>query len=74
MKRSYPGRLRVMPARRPTNAERAAWFREHDTSVAEQVSQPSLAGDLISLAVLMGCGFVLWVWDGAEWVAGRVFR
>lgn len=71
---SYPGRLHVMPARRPTNAERAAWFREHDTSVAEQVSVSRLAGDLLGLAVLMGCGFVLWVWDGAAWVIGKVIR
>lgn len=71
--RSCRGRLHVTPPVRPTNEERAAWFREHKTSVPEQVG-PSFGCDLLRLAVLMGCGFVLWVWDGATWVIGKVLR
>lgn len=51
--------------RNPTNAERAAWFREHDTSTAEQVSRVPLSA---RLAYFLLFGVVRPICEAFGWV------
>jgi len=59
----------VAPYRKPTNAERAAWFRENDTSVPEQVERVGLTA---RLAYFLLFGVVRPVCEAFAWAEEKL--